>query len=86
MKKAGRLAVLKNMKQLSAKIASLGAFMALAAVISSVLSFIGYNLRVLRWIDMWGETTGWVIRGGLLVAGIALYFVFSKVSENPEEA
>lgn len=78
--------VIIRMKQFSAKIASFGAFMALAAVISSVLSFVGYNLRVLMWVDMWGETMGWVVRGGVLVAGGLLYFVFSKLSDSPEEA
>lgn len=53
------------MKQLS----SIGGFMLAAGVISALLSFIGYELRILMWIEMWGTGMAWVIRGGLVVVG-----------------
>lgn len=64
------------------KIASLGGFMAVAALISGALSFVGYNLRILMWVDMWGPTTGWVIRGAVLVVGAILFFVFGKMARS----
>lgn len=68
------------MKNLAGKIASFGAFLTIAAIISAVLSLIGYNLRILMWVDMWGEALGWVIRGSLFVGGVALYLLFSRFS------
>lgn len=54
------------------KIAGIGMFMMAAGVISALLSFVGYELRILMWIEMWGSGMAWVIRGGLVVGGIAL--------------
>ncbi|MEM6533782.1 MAG: hypothetical protein AAF654_14255 [Myxococcota bacterium] len=56
------------------QLASIGSFMALAGIISTLLSFVGYELRILMWIDMWGTGIGWVIRIGLIVVGAALFF------------
>jgi len=61
------------------KIPSIGAFLAIAGILSSVLSFIGYNLRLLLWIDMWGPVVGWVIRIALIVVGGALFFFGKKL-------
>ncbi|HOS41452.1 MAG TPA: hypothetical protein PLG31_17105 [Spirochaetota bacterium] len=61
------------------KIPSIGAFLAIADILSSVLSFIGYNLRLLLWIDMWGPVVGWVIRIALIVVGGALFFFGKKL-------
>ena len=60
------------------KLSSVGAFIALIGVISIILYFIGYNLRYLMWIDNWGPTTGWIIRGALVVVGGILFQVFKK--------
>ncbi|QLG45318.1 hypothetical protein [Costertonia aggregata] len=68
-------------KQLS----GIGSFMALAGIISTALSFFNYNLRLLTWIDMWGETVGWIIRIGLIVVGAALFFAFKGVDDDAEE-
>jgi len=51
---------------------SIGTYMAIAGLASIVLHFLGMNLKLLMWIDMWGTTVGWAIRIGLLVVGIAL--------------
>jgi len=54
---------------------SIGMYVAIAGILSAAMSFVGYNLRILTWIDSWGEGTGWAIRIGLIVVGGALYFV-----------
>jgi len=59
--------------------------MALFGVLSSVLYLIGYNLRILMWIDTWGLTMGWVIRGGLIVAGAALFFLFGSGDDDDDD-
>ena len=66
------------MEWIKSKLSSLGAFLALAGVVSIVLSFFQYNLRILMWIDMWGTTMGWVIRGSLVVGGGILYLIGSR--------
>lgn len=57
---------------------------------SAVLYFLGYEFRILSWIDNWGETVGWVIRGAMIVAGggLLLFDRFAgkgDVEETSEE-
>lgn len=66
---------------IKSKLSSIGAFLAIAGVASIVLYFIGYNLKILMWIDMWGITMGWVIRVGLIIAGGVLYLIGSRTSQ-----
>lgn len=56
----------------------IGLYMAIFGALSIVLYFINYNLRILLWIDNWGDTIGWVIRIGLVVVGALLYFIIGK--------
>lgn len=65
---------------------SIGMYMAIAGLASIVLHFMGMNLRLLMWIDMWGETIGWVIRVGLLVVGAVLFFMGNDEDETATEA
>ncbi|MFS4466318.1 hypothetical protein [Maribacter sp. 2210JD10-5] len=58
--------------------------MALAGIISSVLSLFDYNLRILMWIDSWGINTGWAIRIGLIVIGGVLFFAFKEATEETD--
>ena len=52
---------------------------------SILLNLIGYEFALLMWIDMWGQTIGWVIRGAVIVIGAVLFFVGnSGDSEEPE--
>ncbi len=63
----------------------IGSSMLLFGVGSIVLYFIGYNLRLLMWIDNWGETVGWGIRGGLVVVGGLLWLFGSSKGEVETE-
>lgn len=65
------------------KIQQFGGAVALAGIISIILSLIDYNLRVLMWIDLWGAGIGWAIRIGLIVLGGALFFV-GAASSKPD--
>lgn len=69
---------------LKSKISGFGSAAALFGLVSIVLSFFDYNLRILMWIDSWGETMAWVIRIGLIIVGLAVYFVMN-VSADEEE-
>ena len=64
------------------KIGSLGGLMAFAGIASAILSFMDYNLRLLMWVDMWGPTMGWVIRGGLVVGGVVLFIIGKAASSD----
>ncbi len=47
-----------------------------------VLDFIGYEFAILSWIDNWGETVGWVIRGGMIALGAVLFIIGMKTPEG----
>lgn len=62
----------------------LGGTMFLFGLISAVLSFINYELVILIWIDSWGPTVGWIIRGALIVVGGILWLVGNNAEANEE--
>jgi len=62
----------------------LGGYLALFGIVSIILSFFNYNLKILMWIDNWGATTGWIIRGGLIVLGAVLFFIGGNSTEEDE--
>ena len=41
---------------------------------SIVLYFLNMQFIILAWVDMWGETVGWAIRGAMIIVGAGLYF------------
>ena len=54
-----------------------------------VLNLMGYEFIILAWIDMWGETVGWAIRGAMIVAGGILFFLGWRAEQGaaqPAEA
>lgn len=72
-------------EQIKERIPSIGAGMAVMGLASSILSIFDYNLRLLIWIDLWGNTTGWIIRVLLVVVGGALILLFNNKEEENEE-
>jgi len=52
---------------------SIGGLMVLFGAGSIVLGFIGMEFTLLMWIDNWGPTVGWAIRGVLIVVGAVLW-------------
>ena len=67
------------------KLRSFAGFAAAAGVVSIVLNLVGYNLRILMWIDLWGDVMGWMIRGGLVVGGAAAYFLLPSGAAAEEQ-
>ena len=47
---------------------------------SIVLNLVGMQFIILSWIDTWGDTVGWAIRGTIIVAG-AVCFGIAKAQE-----
>ena len=50
-----------------------GMFLMAIALFSVVWNLLGRELKILMWIDNWGTTVGWVIRGGLFLVGGGLW-------------
>lgn len=49
---------------------------------SIVLNFINMEFIILSWIDMWGPTVGWAIKGAMIVVGGILFFASGKKEET----
>jgi hypothetical protein len=45
---------------------------------SIILYFLNMQFVVLAWIDLWGSTVGWMIRGALTAVGGILWLLGSK--------
>ena len=50
-----------------------------------VLNLVGYEFSILFWIDNWGDTVGWVIRGAMVAIG-AVLFIMGMRSPQAEPA
>lgn len=66
------------METIKAKIGKGGLLIAAMGIISSLLYLFNYNIRLLAWIDMWGDTMGWIIRVLLVVVGGILFFLWGR--------
>jgi len=65
---------------------SIGGLMVLFGAGSLVLGLIGFEFKLMMWVDNWGTTVGYVIRGALIVVGGALWFMGeSAESGQPQE-
>jgi hypothetical protein len=50
-----------------------------------LLSIFNYNIRLLAWIDLWGNTMGWIIRILLILIGGALFLLYGSDTEDEDE-
>lgn len=69
------------MEDIKTKIGQGGLLIAAMGIISALLYVFNYNIRLLAWIDMWGDTMGWVIRALLVIVGGALFFLLGREEE-----
>jgi len=56
----------------------LGSALLFFGIGSIVLNMINMEFIILSWIDMWGATIGWAIKGVMIAVGAVLYFVVGK--------
>ncbi|WP_035562660.1 hypothetical protein [Hymenobacter sp. IS2118] len=58
----------------------LGLALLIIGLISLALPFINPNIKsvFLTWIDNWGTSLAWVIRGGITLLGLALWLGFKN--------
>lgn len=62
-----------------------GIFLLVMGLGSAALHFADMEFKLLMWIDTWGDTVAWVIRGGLALAGVVLLIVDAKSAPKPTE-
>lgn len=70
------------MEDLKNKIGKGGLVVAALGIISTLLYLFNYNVRILAWIDMWGSTVGWLLRGLFIFGGGALFYFFGREEEE----
>ena len=54
---------------------SLGSTLLFFGIGTVVLNLVGYEFVILAWVDMWGETVGWLIRGAIFALGGILFLL-----------
>jgi hypothetical protein len=56
----------------------LGLGLLIIGLISLALPFINPNIKLmlLSWVDQWGTSVGWIIRGGITLLGLVLWLSF----------
>ncbi len=70
------------MENIKLKLGKGGLILAAMGIMSIVLSLFNYNIRLLAWVDAWGNTMGWVIRILLILGGGALFLFFGREEEE----
>ena len=58
----------------------LGLGLLIIGLISLALPFINPNVHyvILKWVDNWGPTVAWAIRGGVTLLGLGLWLGFKN--------
>ena len=54
----------------------------LLGVGSVALHFLGMEFKFLSWIDSWGPTVGWAIRGAFVIVGGILFFIDMRMGKG----
>ena len=70
------------MEYIKSKLGKGGLLLAAMGIMSIVLSIFNYNIRLLSWVDAWGNTMGWGIRILLIIGGGGLFFLFGKEEDD----
>jgi len=61
-----------------------GIFLIVMAVGSVLLPKIGMQFILVAWVDHWGATIGWIIRGVMLVVGLGLIGLSARAPAGME--
>lgn len=72
------------METIKSKLGKGGLLLAAMGIMSIILSIFNYNIRLLAWVDAWGNITGWIIRFLLIGVGGALFLFFGNDDEGDE--
>lgn len=64
---------------------NIGTYLVIFGIGSIILNQLGREFVFLMWIDGWGETVGWAIRGGSAALGAVLWFVGNSQESGEAE-
>ena len=56
----------------------LGGYLLFFGIGSILLNMIHMQFIILSWIDLWGDSVGWTIRIGMIVAGAAMLLLADR--------
>jgi len=70
------------MENIKSKLGKGGLLLAAMGIMSIILSIFNYNIRLLAWVDLWGNAMGWIIRILLILGGGALYFFYGSYDDE----
>lgn len=70
------------MEDIKSKLGKGGLLLAAMGIMSIVLSFFNYEIRLLAWINIWGSVIGWIIRILLILGGGALFFFYGNYDDE----
>jgi len=65
---------------------NIGILLVLLGAGSFVLHLIDMEFKLPMWVDNWGETAGWAIRGAMVIAGGILLLLGRKPATAPVRA
>ncbi len=65
---------------------SIGVWLMIFGFGSMALNLLGREFVILSWIDGWGTTVGWGIRGALAVVGAVLFVLASRGAQTQQKA
>lgn len=54
----------------------LGLGLLIIGFVSLLLPLLGMKFMFLTWIDQWGSTVSWAIRGGITALGLLLFMMY----------
>lgn len=63
---------------------NIGAFLAVAGILATVLDFFGRVPKMLFWIYNWGDTMSWVIKIAMIALGAMLWFYGNKPTKTEQ--
>lgn len=62
-----------------------GIYIVIFGIASIILPLFDLQLKLLMWVDNWGETVSWAIKIGLIVIGAVLFFIGNNSEEEKKE-
>ncbi len=57
---------------------AVGSLLFIIGLVSTILYFMEYNLKVLSFMNKMNETEQWMVRGGFMLAGIILWMIGNR--------
>ncbi len=70
------------MDDIKTKLGKAGLLIGAMGIISALLAIFNHDIRLLTWVDTWGNSTGWIIGILLIVTDGALFFLYGRTKDK----